>query len=124
MLFARRALQPMTTPSAGGAIRPCCTTPAPTWFIKHDRRAGQPRCDNNRSVNWMPDHIKEGRMGNFLENVIDWGLSPGALLGHAAARVDLLDCGHVHVVGSIGGAAPHGREGHRARGHRAAQALY
>ncbi len=27
------------------------------------------------SVHWMPETIKEGRMGNFLENVIDWGLS-------------------------------------------------
>ena len=30
---------------------------------------------NNRTINWMPDNIKEGRMGNFLENVIDWGIS-------------------------------------------------
>ena len=44
---------------------------------------------NNRAVNWMPDNIKEGRMGNFLDNVIDWGLSPRALLGHAAAGLDL-----------------------------------
>ena len=29
---------------------------------------------NNRTVNWMPDNIKEGSMGNFLENVVDWGL--------------------------------------------------
>lgn len=30
---------------------------------------------NNATVNWMPDNIKNGRFGNFLENVIDWGLS-------------------------------------------------
>ena len=30
---------------------------------------------SNNSVNWMPETIKTGRMGNFLENVIDWGLS-------------------------------------------------
>ncbi|MFQ7078080.1 MAG: class I tRNA ligase family protein, partial [Christensenellaceae bacterium] len=45
-----------------------------SWFIKvtavKDRLIAA-----NRSVNWMPDTIKEGRMGNFLENVIDWGLS-------------------------------------------------
>ena len=46
---------------------------------------------NNRTVNWMPDNIKEGRMGNFLENVIDWGLSPRAVLGHAAARLGVRD---------------------------------
>ena len=45
-----------------------------SWFIKmtavHDALMR-----NNRAVNWMPENIKEGRMGNFLENVIDWGLS-------------------------------------------------
>ena len=45
-----------------------------SWFIKmtavHDELMR-----NNRAVNWMPDNIKEGRMGNFLDNVIDWGLS-------------------------------------------------
>ena len=45
-----------------------------SWFIKmtavHDQLM-----KNNRAVNWMPDNIKEGRMGNFLDNVIDWGLS-------------------------------------------------
>ena len=59
-----------------------------SWFIKmtavHDELMR-----NNRAVNWMPDNIKEGRMGNFLDNVIDWGLSPRALLGHAAAGLDL-----------------------------------
>ena len=30
---------------------------------------------NNNTVNWMPENIKTGRFGNFLENVIDWGLS-------------------------------------------------
>ena len=45
-----------------------------TWFIRMTAVKEQ-LLASNRSVNWMPDNIKEGRMGNFLENVIDWGLS-------------------------------------------------
>ena len=60
---------------------------------------------NNRTVNWLPDNIKEGRMGNFLENVIDWGLSPRTLLGHAAAHLASAKSGHIHVIGSQSGAA-------------------
>ena len=45
-----------------------------TWFIKmtevRDRLVA-----NNETVNWMPDNIKHGRFGYFLEIVIDWGLS-------------------------------------------------
>jgi isoleucyl-tRNA synthetase len=29
----------------------------------------------NRTINWVPEHIKEGRFGNWLENNIDWALS-------------------------------------------------
>ena len=45
-----------------------------SWFIKmtaiRDRLM-----EYNRRINWIPETIKEGRMGNFLENVIDWGIS-------------------------------------------------
>ena len=45
-----------------------------SWFIKMTAVRDK-LVENNRRVNWFPDNIQEGRMGNFLENVIDWGLS-------------------------------------------------
>ncbi|MBT7121659.1 MAG: class I tRNA ligase family protein, partial [Clostridia bacterium] len=45
-----------------------------TWFIKITALKDL-LVKNNRAVNWLPENIKEGRMGNFVENVIDWGLS-------------------------------------------------
>ncbi|HEX6459097.1 MAG TPA: isoleucine--tRNA ligase [Thermoleophilaceae bacterium] len=30
---------------------------------------------SNQAVNWYPPHIKNGRMGKWLENVVDWALS-------------------------------------------------
>ena len=81
-----------------------CDTPLlyyarPTWFIRMTAvRDNLVR--NNRTVNWMPDNIKEGRMGNFLENVIDWGLSRERYWG---TPLPVWKCskGHTHVVGSI-----------------------
>ncbi|HBJ97463.1 MAG TPA: isoleucine--tRNA ligase, partial [Clostridiales bacterium] len=56
-----------------------CNTPLiyyarSTWFIKMTAVKDELIKANN-SVNWIPPTIKSGRMGNFLENVIDWGIS-------------------------------------------------
>ena len=69
-----------------------------TWFI----RMTAVRDDlvaNNRSINWMPDNIKEGRMGNFLENVLDWGLSRERYWG-TPLPIWMCEDGHMHVIGS------------------------
>ncbi len=29
----------------------------------------------NQQINWVPEHIKDGRFGNWLENNVDWALS-------------------------------------------------
>jgi isoleucyl-tRNA synthetase len=45
-----------------------------TWFIKMTAIKDM-LVENNRKINWYPPSIGENRFGNFLENVVDWGLS-------------------------------------------------
>jgi isoleucyl-tRNA synthetase len=46
----------------------------PAWYIR--TQANKERAiENNRAVHWLPDHIKEGRFGDFLANNVDWALS-------------------------------------------------
>lgn len=55
-----------------------CNTPLlyyarSTWYIETTRYKKQLN-DLNDTINWVPDHIKHGRFGNWLENNIDWAL--------------------------------------------------
>lgn len=81
-----------------------CDTPllyyaCDTWFIKMTAVRDN-LLKNNETVNWMPDNIKHGRFGNFLENIIDWGLSRSRYWG-TPLPIWECSCGHRHVIGSI-----------------------
>lgn len=81
-----------------------CDTPllyyaTDTWFIKMTEIRDK-LLANNSSINWLPDNIKDGRMGNFLENVVDWGLSRSRYWG-TPLPIWECGCGHRHLIGSI-----------------------
>ena len=44
-----------------------------TWFIRTSAEKDA-LVANNEQINWYPEHIKEGRFGNWLENNVDWAL--------------------------------------------------
>ena len=69
------------------------------WFVK-TTAIRQQLIDNNQKINWIPDHIKNGRMGNFLANNIDWNISRNRYWG---TPLPFWKCenGHIHVIGSV-----------------------
>ncbi|MEZ4223796.1 MAG: class I tRNA ligase family protein [Polyangiaceae bacterium] len=46
----------------------------PAWFIRTTARLDD-ALSNNQAVGWLPEHIKDGRFGDFLRNNVDWALS-------------------------------------------------
>ncbi|MCL1995808.1 MAG: isoleucine--tRNA ligase [Defluviitaleaceae bacterium] len=69
------------------------------WFIEMTKLRDQ-LVANNNTVNWYPENIGEGRFGNFLEGVKDWGLSRERYWG-TPLPVWECSCGHMHMIGSV-----------------------
>ena len=45
-----------------------------SWYVKTTERKAE-LIANNAATNWVPAHIKTGRMGDWLENNVDWAIS-------------------------------------------------
>lgn len=51
-----------------------------SWFVKvTDFREDMVK--NNQQINWVPDHIKDGRFGKWLEGARDWSISRNRFWG-------------------------------------------
>jgi len=53
---------------------PLIQYPRQSWFIRTSQFREQ-MLANNAQITWLPEHIKDGRFGNFLETNVDWALS-------------------------------------------------
>ncbi len=53
---------------------PLIQYPRESWFIRTTAFKDQ-MLANNRQIQWLPEHIRSGRFGNFLETNVDWALS-------------------------------------------------
>ena len=73
--------------------------PLQAWFIKVSTFR-QKLLENNQKINWLPEHLKEGRFGNFLSEAKDWSLSRNRYWG-TTLPVWMCKNDHMVAVGSV-----------------------
>ena len=70
-----------------------------SWYIETTERKEE-IVENNQKINWYPEHMRDGRFGDFLDNMKDWALSRDRYWGTPLNIWICDDCGHELSIGS------------------------
>ena len=79
--------------------QPLISYPKPAWYVKTTAYKDEIIKENSK-INWYPDYIGTKRFTNWLENMVDWGISRNRYWG-CPMPIWVCECGKKEVIGSL-----------------------
>lgn len=77
---------------------PLIQYPRRSWFVRTTKFRDM-MLENNSRIGWQPEHIRDGRFGNFLESNVDWALSRERYWGTPLPIWVCEDTGQMEAIG-------------------------
>ncbi len=73
-----------------------------SWYIRTSAHRDR-LVELNNTINWVPEHVRSGRFGNWLENNIDWSLTRERYWGTPLPvwECENPECKHRECIGSV-----------------------
>lgn len=71
-----------------------------SWFIAMSKLRAK-LLSENKKINWVPAHLREGRFGDWLREVKDWAISRSRYWGTPLPIWQCEQCEHVEVLGNM-----------------------